>query len=140
MFNAWFNSALTFCYMSEAQRFSERLKQSMQAAGYELRPIVLEREFNLRYWGRSVSFQAVRRWLQGEVIPTQDRLQVLAEWLGVDAHWLRFGEKLVVAVNERPAQWNSKLAPEEREAIEAFLALPPDKRKLFGQLMKACGK
>lgn len=84
--------------------------------------------------------QAVRRWLQGEVIPTQDRLQVLAEWLDVDAHWLRFGEKLVMAVNERPAQWNSKLAPEEREAIEAFLALPPDKRKLFGQLMKACGK
>jgi transcriptional regulator with XRE-family HTH domain len=112
----------------------------MTAAGYELRPIVLEREFNLRYWGRSVSFQAVRRWLQGEVVPTQDRLQVLAEWLSVDAHWLRFGERLTVAVNERPAQWNSKLAPEEREAIEAFLALPPDKRKLFGQLMKACGK
>jgi transcriptional regulator with XRE-family HTH domain len=126
--------------MSEAKRFSERLKQSMTDAGYELRPIVLEREFNLRYWGRSVSFQAVRRWLQGEVVPTQDRLQVLAEWLGVDAHWLRFGERLTVAVNEKPAQWNSKLAPEEREAIEAFLALPPDKRKLFGQLMKACGK
>jgi transcriptional regulator with XRE-family HTH domain len=126
--------------MSEAQRFSERLRSSMLAAGYDARPIILEREFNLRYWGRSVSFQAVRRWLRGEAVPTQDRLQVLAEWLGVDAHWLRFGEKLVVAVNERPAQWNSKLAPEEREAIEAFLALPPDKRKLFGQLMKACGK
>lgn len=112
----------------------------MLTAGYDARPIVLEREFNLRYWGRSVSFQAVRRWLRGEAVPTQDRLQVLAEWLGVDAHWLRFGEKLVVAVNERPAQWNSKLAPEEREAIEAFLALPPDKRKLFGQLMKTCGK
>jgi transcriptional regulator with XRE-family HTH domain len=126
--------------MSEAQRFSERLRSSMLAAGYDARPIILEREFNLRYWGRSVSFQAVRRWLRGEAVPTQDRLQVLAEWLGVDAHWLRFGEKLVMAVNERPAQWNSKLAPEEREAIEAFLALPPDKRKLFGQLMKACGK
>ena len=124
--------------MSEAERFSERLRASMLAAGYDARPIVLEREFNLRYWGRSVSFQAVRRWLRGEAVPTQDRLQVLAEWLGVDAHWLRFGEKLVV--REKPAQWNSKLAPEEREAIEAFLALPPDKRKLFGQLMKACGK
>ncbi|HQT02144.1 MAG TPA: transcriptional regulator, partial [Thiotrichales bacterium] len=120
--------------MSEAKRFSERLKESMRAAGYELRPVVLEREFNLRYWGRSVSFQAVRRWLRGEVVPTQDRLQVLAEWLGVDAHWLRFGERLTLTVQEKPAQWNSKLAPEEREAIEAFLALPPDKRKLFGQL------
>lgn len=124
--------------MSEAKRFSERLKESMRAAGYELRPVVLEREFNLRYWGRSVSFQAVRRWLRGEVVPTQDRLQVLAEWLGVDAHWLRFGERLAVSANEKTTQWNSRLAPEEREAIEAFLAMTPDKRKLFGQLMKAC--
>lgn len=126
--------------MTEAQQFSQRLRQAMEHAGYQVRPVVLEREFNLRYWGRSVSFQAVRRWLQGEAVPTQDRLQVLAEWLGVDAHWLRFGERLTVANHEKPAQWNSKLAPEEREAIEAFLALPPDKRKLFGQLMKACGK
>lgn len=131
---------LTSCYMNEAQMFTKRLRQAMQDAGYEVRPVVLEREFNLRYWGRSVSFQAVRRWLQGEAVPTQDRLQVLAEWLGVDDHWLRFGERLTLSVNEKPAQWNSKLAPEEREAIEAFLALPPDKRKLFGQLMKACGK
>lgn len=65
--------------------------------------VVLEREFNLRYWGRSVSFQVVRRWLRGEVVPTQDRLQVLAEWLGVDAHWLRFGERLTLTVQEKPA-------------------------------------
>jgi len=78
--------------MSEAQQFSQRLRQAMTRAGYDVRPIVVEREFNLRYWGRSVSFQAVRRWLRGEAVPTQDRLQVLAEWLGVDAHWLRFGE------------------------------------------------
>lgn len=38
----------------------------MLAAGYDARPIILEREFTLRYWGRSVSFQAVRRWLRGE--------------------------------------------------------------------------
>jgi transcriptional regulator with XRE-family HTH domain len=126
--------------MSEAKRFSERLKQSMTDAGYEVRPVVLEREFNQRSWGRSVSFQAVRRWLQGEAVPTQDRLQVLAEWLGVDPHWLRFGEKLSGSVQEQRARWDSKITPEEREAIEAFLALPPDKRKLFGQLMKACGK
>jgi hypothetical protein len=28
----------------------------------------------------------------GEAIPTQDRIQVLAEWLNVSASWLRFGE------------------------------------------------
>lgn len=29
----------------------------------------------------------------GEAIPTQDRIQVLAEWLNVSASWLRFGEE-----------------------------------------------
>jgi hypothetical protein len=127
--------------MSEAKRFSERLKESMRNAGYDIRPVIVEREFNLRYWGRSVSFQAVRRWLNGEAIPTQDRLQVLADWLAVDPHWLRFGEHLAsYRLQEDMTSYraNSKLAPEEREGVEAFLALTPDKRKLFGQLMRAC--
>lgn len=132
--------------MSEAQRFSERLKESMRNAGYDIRPVVVEREFNLRYWGRSVSFQATRRWLQGEAIPTQDRLQVLADWLAVDPHWLRFGEHippldtqyLQEDMSDTTYRASSKLSPEEKEGVEAFLALTPDKRKLFGQLMKAC--
>ena len=28
----------------------------------------------------------------GEAIPTQDRLQVLADWLSVSPSWLRYGE------------------------------------------------
>jgi len=28
----------------------------------------------------------------GESIPTQDKLRLLAAWLGVSAEWLRFGE------------------------------------------------
>jgi transcriptional regulator with XRE-family HTH domain len=29
--------------------------------------------------------------LQGEAIPTQEKLRALAQWLGVPADWLRFG-------------------------------------------------
>lgn len=32
-----------------------------ELAGYALGPVVLEREFNTRYWGRSVTLQAVRK-------------------------------------------------------------------------------
>lgn len=32
-----------------------------------------------------------RRWLNGDALPAQDKLRVLAEWLGVGAEWLRFG-------------------------------------------------
>jgi transcriptional regulator with XRE-family HTH domain len=125
--------------MGEASRFSERLKHALINAGYEPRPSVLEREFNLRYWGPSISFQATRRWLNGETIPMQDRLQVLAEWLNVDPHWLRFGERLNRAEPPRSAaKVLRQLTPEEENAIRDFLALPEDKRRIFQELFKAC--
>lgn len=126
--------------MNEPKLFSERLQESMLAAGYELRPVVLEREFNQRYWGRSVSFQAVRRWLNGEAIPTQDRLQVVAEWLDVDPHWLRFGERLSGSVRQQHKRWDTKMTPPERQAIEVFMNLPPEKRKMVGEIIHALAK
>ena len=70
--------------MDEKTEFSQRLRKAIEDAGYPVRPTVLEREFNTRYWGRSVTVQAVRRWLCGEAIPSQEKLQVLAEWLKIE--------------------------------------------------------
>src|SRR5690554_3576484 len=102
----------------DSELFSQRLQQAMKEAGFQPRPVVLEREFNQRYWGKSVSVQAVRRWLMGEAIPTQDRLQVLAEWLDVDPHWLRFGEKLSGSVKQQRKRWDANMSPQERQTIE----------------------
>ena len=87
-----FNRKFNFRFMNQKAEFAERLKQAMLAAGYEARPGVLEKEFNTRYWGRAVTFQAVSRWLKGLSIPEQDKLQVLAEWLKIEPQALRFGE------------------------------------------------
>ena len=59
--------------MDEKAEFAQRLRAAMQFAGYEARPAVLEKQFNTRYWGRSVTFQAVSRWLRGEAMPAQDK-------------------------------------------------------------------
>ena len=50
-----------FRFMNEKIEFGQRLRVAMAQAGYPLRPVVLEREFNTRYWGRSVTLQAARR-------------------------------------------------------------------------------
>ncbi len=109
----------------------------MLDAGYEPRPAVLEREFNLRYWGRSVTFQAARHWLRGETIPEQDKLEVLAEWLNVEPQYLRFGEGVVRQVRERKARWEEGFSAEERQVLDAYLQLPIDKRKLLYEVMRA---
>ena len=77
--------------MDEKQAFAKRFIEAIEIAGYEPRPSVVEQHFNQRYWGSSVTFQGVRRWLRGESIPEQDKLVVLAEWLGVEPHELRYG-------------------------------------------------
>lgn len=72
--------------------FSERLHQCLARAGVSASsPTQLARKFNLLSPASPVSPQAVRRWLEGTAIPSQDRLVVLAAWLKVSPEWLRFG-------------------------------------------------
>jgi len=78
----------------EREDFSKRLQLTLREAGYIAHsPTLLAREFNVRFVGRSITVHAARKWLQGEAIPTQEKLRVLAQWLGVAAEWLRFGGK-----------------------------------------------
>ncbi|RIA22528.1 helix-turn-helix protein [Ectopseudomonas oleovorans] len=123
--------------MTEKTEFAQRLRSAMIAAGYPDRPAVLEREFNSRYWGRSVTFQAVSRWLRGEAIPSQDKLQVLAEWLRVEPQELRFGERAAATVREQRGRWEDPKFYQEREVIEAFLGLPIPQRKVVREVVMA---
>lgn len=123
--------------MTEKTEFAQRLRSAMTAAGYPDRPAVLEREFNSRYWGRSVTFQAVSRWLRGEAIPSQDKLQVLAEWLRIEPQVLRFGEAAAVALREQRGRWEDPKFYQERDVIEQFLALPAQQRKVVREVVMA---
>ena len=121
--------------MDEKLEFSNRLKNAIQDAGYQLRPTILEREFNTRYWGRPVTVQAVRRWLRGEAIPSQEKLQVLADWLKIEPHALRFGEQAAESIRAKRKQWEEALDFQERETIERYLNLPMEQRKLIREVI-----
>ena len=76
----------------ERLAFSERLQQALRSAEYSpTSPTQLAREFNQRSGGNPVTVHAARKWLQGESIPTQEKIRTLASWLDVPADWLRFG-------------------------------------------------
>ena len=77
----------------EKQGFSKRLKEAMRKARVDIgSPTRIAREFNLRYHGDPVTTQAVRKWLSGKSLPSQDKIRALALWLDVLPQWLRFGE------------------------------------------------
>ena len=77
---------------NERENFSERLQLALKNAHYSPdSPTRLAREFNIRFDGRPITVHAARKWLVGEAIPTQEKLRMIAQWLGVPAEWLRFG-------------------------------------------------
>jgi transcriptional regulator with XRE-family HTH domain len=77
---------------NERESFSVRLQQALKNAHYSPdSPTRLAREFNIRFEGRPITVHAARKWLVGEAIPTQEKLRMIAQWLGVPADWLRIG-------------------------------------------------
>lgn len=79
----------------ERKGFSERLFKAMQNAGYRPTQGVLTKNYNLRAQGNTVTTYSVAKWLNGESLPTRDKMRVLAEWLGVSVEWLAFGKEAV---------------------------------------------
>jgi transcriptional regulator with XRE-family HTH domain len=74
------------------EEFSKRLRKALQDRGLGVdSPTRLAQTFNGDYPDRRVTPQAVRKWLNGEAIPSDDKLRALAEWLGITPYLLRYG-------------------------------------------------
>jgi len=116
--------------MNEKLEFSTRLRDAMVKAGYVASPSVLEHEFNLRWYGQSISNQAAWGWLNSRSLPKQDKIQVLAEWLKVEPQVLRFGEAVRNSVQQQKQRWDEGIGYLERETFDTFLKLPALHRKL----------
>ncbi len=123
--------------MDNKLEFARRLKEGMVAAGLEPRPGILLTQFNTRYWGRSVTFQAVSRWLKGEAIPAHDKLLVLAEILNIEPEVLQFGEEIRKTLQERKQRWEDGVGYLERETFDAYLRLEPKARNTAREVILA---
>ena len=126
--------------MDQKLEFAERLQAAMRTAGLEPRPAVLLSLFNAHYWGRSVTFQAVSRWLRGEAIPGQDKLITLAQVLKIEPEVLRFGEAVRKSVQAHRQRWDEGVGYLERETFDAFLQLPAPQRKLIREVILTFAK
>ena len=81
--------------MAKIITFGGRLKAALKRTNIAYSsPTKLATEFNLRHYGKPVSAQAVRKWLESNSIPSVDKIITLANWLGVSPAWLLFGENL----------------------------------------------
>lgn len=122
---------------SETEAFAKRLKDALDGCGVRASPTVVANEFNLRYWGRSITSHTARNWLLGKSIPTQDKLRVLADWLQVSPDELRFG-RLGVAVKAAEATSDpASLSMADREMVSRYLGLDVNDRKTVREVVTA---
>ena len=123
--------------VSESQQFADRLRSALESAGVRASPTLVANAFNLRYHGRSITPHTARNWLLGKVMPTQDKLRVLAEWLQVSPDELRFGrapgKTYVFEMNAGPIE----MALADREMIDRYLSLSQSERKIIRDVVSA---
>ncbi|MCU4598486.1 XRE family transcriptional regulator [Acinetobacter bereziniae] len=122
---------------NEKTFFAERLALAMKAKGYDSKPSVLEREFNLNYSGKPMTLHGVRKWLIGESIPSGDKLLTLAKWLDVPLEELVFEKDIQKAIERRDSKWTQELGYKDKEVFEAFINLSPSNKKLVRELIVA---
>jgi hypothetical protein len=84
-----------------------------------------------------MTLHGVRRWLLGETLPSQDKLLVLADWLGIAPETLLFGDRVVLRADQRRSRWDQGVGFEEREIFEAFLRLPVPQRRVVREVILA---
>jgi len=114
---------------NESEAFAERLRSALDGCGVRQSPTLVANEFNLRYWGRSITPHTARNWLLGKSIPTQDKLRVLADWLQFIPDELRFG-RLVGSVKASAATPDqTSLIMADREMDSRYLDLDVNDRK-----------
>lgn len=122
---------------TETQAFALRLRQALDSCGVRLSPTVVANEFNLRYWGRSITPHTARNWLLGKAIPTQDKLRVLADWLQVGPDELRFGQAALTPKAVEGLEAGGSLGMVDREMLSRYLSLPLHNRKTVRDVVSA---
>lgn len=126
--------------MNKKQEFSKRLIAAMQQQGYKAEAAVLEREFNLRHYGKSMTLHGVNKWLKGESIPPYEKIITIAEWLRVPPDELVFGLEVKQKVAQENKRWSEEIGYQERELFELYLTLPIAQRKIVREVILAFRK
>lgn len=121
---------------AEKQAFSKRLVLALRRAS----PKALEGATQLanglsEHYADGVSVQTAHKWLTGRTVPSADKTKVLAQWLNVNEHWLRYGP--AKATKAQPASVAASTpAPEVMRLARQIQALDSHSRYLVEELVE----
>ena len=126
---------------STRKEFSRRFRQALNEAGYKKTQL---KELGSLF---EVSSQAVRKWLNGDALPSSSRAPQIAMKLGVRRAWLLDGEppirSIELKVNESNAAYTNNPDPEaltisdrEYRLLCNYRSLPIELQKTIDTLLR----
>ena len=131
-------SPSTFAKENQRLAFTTRLREEWTRTGRLASPAVLAREINMHLRpSEQVHPSSCRKWLHGQSIPTQEKLQVLARILQVSPAWLRYGLHTDL---QEPVPASPPLSSAELSLLEVWRQLNRSQQRavrlLIGQMLK----
>jgi len=117
----------------ERETFAQRLNAALAAADIPPSATELQRQFNALSPQQPVTVHAARKWLIGESIPTQQRLQNLSTWLKVSPNWLRFGD-------DSEDIGGKAMSVDEQLLLRSFRRLPVRERQKLLELVQTMAR
>lgn len=124
----------------EKHAFSTRLRMMLERKTKQtVSAAKLALQFNLRHPNEPITSQAAYKWLLGKSVPAPDKVETLARWLGVSAHWLRFGTADESKAGLRalpPSQAEPLPTSDERKLLSCYRSLTKRQRKAVLTLLE----
>ena len=122
----------------EREEFSKRLTQKLREHGLNAAsPTEIAQRFNSHAPEQSVTAQAVRKWLNGEAIPSQPKVRAIAEWIGVSADWLRYGGSGASSPPARQTLAAYRPALSDQELVRRYRRLSMEHQALLAEIIGA---
>ncbi len=129
----------------EKLAFAERLRIALKRGAKNVNTATkLSNQFNLRHPNEPITAQAAQKWLTSKAIPTADKIETLAAWLNVSAHWLHYGpaplprhQQDASAVRQTKSQANGtdKLNEKESKLLDRMRQLSEHQFFLIAELV-----
>lgn len=119
----------------EQVAFGARLREALGRARLAESPKELA-DLVASQGGEIVTLQAAHSWIRGKSIPRRRTLRALADLLDVSVEWL-LGEETTPKRRVGEPAAGFTIEPRDRLAVDAYLALPPGRRKLVRELIAA---
>ena len=121
----------------EQAAFGSHLRRALREAGV---PESATELADLVSWagGDAVTPQAAHNWIQGRAMPRRQNLKALAAALKISPEAL-YGDAPDAAAGMADGLGRAPGA-RDRQTIDAYLALPPKRRRLVGELVAALGE